>query len=88
MRNSIAQTVNLGDETLFSAEEHRRFLTYILGIYNPSRNNIVYLIGDNLSTNKSFEHMAFSKLKEATRVHYQVKCRWKLERPCWKKVEK
>ena len=43
----------LEDETSLSADEHIEFLSYVLGLYTKSWENIVCLIADNVNTNKS-----------------------------------
>lgn len=52
----------MGDETSLTAEEHKAFLTFILGIYNRSWHNVVALVGDNCNTNKCISRLTNTPL--------------------------
>ena len=36
----------------FTAESHKNFLEYVLGVFDKTLDNVICLIGDNCSTNK------------------------------------
>ncbi len=44
------------DETTLNAEEHSEFLSYVLGLYQKSWNNVVCIIWDICNTNKALSN--------------------------------
>ena len=52
----------MGDGDTLSAQEHHAFVTYVLGIYGKSWENVVCLVGDNCNTNKALAPAAFRLL--------------------------
>lgn len=44
----------MGAEESLTAEEHYKFLKYLLGVFDKNIENVVALVGDNANTNKAF----------------------------------
>ena len=43
----------MGDELQLDTQQHYDFLCYVVEVYGKSWQNVVYLVGDNVSTNKN-----------------------------------
>lgn len=41
----------LGEEEALDAENHLRYITFVLGLFNKSLNNVVSITGDNAAVN-------------------------------------
>ena len=48
----------MGDECRLDSTQHYEFLYFVLELYSKSWNNLVALIGDNVTTNNSLSNMA------------------------------
>lgn len=48
----------MGDECHLNAEEHVKFITYILGLYEKTWDDVCCIIGDNCNTNKAVANNA------------------------------
>lgn len=48
----------MGDECHLDAQEHVKFITYVLELYGKSWDNVICLIGDNCNTNKAVANNA------------------------------
>ena len=51
-RTRLLTILPLENDATLSAQEHRNFLSFILDLYELSWDNVVAIIGDNVSTNK------------------------------------
>lgn len=49
----LLEMSTFGDETFMDADEHNELLTYVLSVLDKSENDVMILVGDKVSTNKS-----------------------------------
>ena len=80
----------MGDEITLNAKEHQQFLTCTLDLYGKSCENIVALIGDDISTNNSLSKLFEIPLVGCASRSFNLSVRNMLnvEQELWYKIHK
>jgi len=74
------------EESDYSAESHKHFLEYHLGVYGKSLDNVICLVGDNMNTNKRLAGICDKPLVGCAAHRFNLECQRYLERQPYKSI--